>query len=935
MNAVADVMHVRQATLDNGLTVYLSENHERPRIAARVVVRAGAAEDPADRTGIAHYLEHMLANKGSQRLGTTSYAEEAPLLERIKQLYDALSHVSDPQQARAIYEQIDAVGMEASQYAIPNELKQLYGLLGARKLNAFTSQDQTAYVVDIPANRLVQWAHLEGDRFRHPVFRSFQTEVETVFEEKNRSLDDSGRRVGAALQRALWGAHPYSREVLGARDHLRRPSISQMEAFFSTWYVPNNMAVVLAGDFDSDEALRLIEAHFGGLVSRPLPPRQRPPLLPIPQGGTSITVPLLGVEEIRLAWRTVPFSHPARSAGALADMLLDNRATGLLDRNLIIPQRVRAAGSYPGFMRDAGTQVLWGRPLDGQSLDEVENLLLQQVAHLQAGDFTETDLEAILLDYEQTYQKGLEENGARAGLMMRSFLHEQPWRGAFAEVDSLRAVTPEQIVSFAQEWMTGGRASVRRIVGEPVRLPPLAPPISSRSVSTTANSDFFRSVLATPAAPIPLKPVVEGEDYQRREASPALVLFSAPNPFNDLCQLTLRIPQGRHNDPSWSIAASLWRRAGTPTLELTDLNARLYQMGASLGLSTGKRMSAIKLVGPDETFTDVLSLLKERVCTPRLPADEARRLLADAVSQRHQIREERRVLESALREWLLEGEDSIYLGGSLSDDDLRSFDVVGELGRLAELWASPWEALYAGPRSPEAVLPLLERPAGIPAPAPLPSQGYRSHAQSHIWLAHHPSVQATVMVLCPWETYSAADAHLYHLYSEYMGGNAGLVFQEIREARGMAYAAQAGWRLGWQRGDANLLWGSVGTQADKAASVAALLEGMLRNLPLQPARFARAQASAIERLRTGRFGFRELPGVASGWSRRGHTGDPRPKRLARLAALTLDDLQGFARAFSQAPMQICIVGDTDRIDRAALSRIAPVCDVSPESLFID
>ncbi|MFT4975206.1 MAG: putative Zn-dependent peptidase [Myxococcota bacterium] len=933
MNAAADTMHVQQITLDNGLKVYLSENHERPRIAARVVVRAGAAEDPDDHTGIAHYLEHMLANKGSQRLGTTDYTAEAVHLDRIRALYDDLGRTDDPDQARKIYAQIDAEGMLASRYAVPNELKQIYGLLGGRKLNAFTSHDQTAYVVEIPSNRLAQWASLEGDRFRSPVFRAFQTEVETVFEEKNRSLDDPGRRTGAALRTALWGDHPYSREILGDREHLRRPSISRMEAFFHSWYVPNNMAVVLAGDFDSEEAIALIEASFGGLVARPLPPRRRPTLQPLPAENIRSSILAPGVEEIRFAWRSVPFGHPDRPAGALADMLLDNRATGLLDRNLIIPQRVRAAGAFPRFMRGGGAQVLWGRPLDGQSLSEVEGLLLEQVDLLRSGTIEQDDLDAILLDYEQTYQKSLEENASRASLLMRAFLHEQPWRGPFSELETMRAVTPAQITDFAQTWMSGGRAIALRISGEPERLPPLAPPITSRSVHSDGHSDFFHEVLALPAAPIPPQPLSEGRDYHRRAPNPSLVLYSAPNPFNDLCQLTLRAPRGRAGDPEWAVAASLWQRAGAGNLDHTALSAELYRAGVSISLSTGQRISAMKIHAPDSALPHALSLLQSRVCDPRLPEDEARRLLTDAISQRRQHCEERRVLERALQVWLLDGDESNYLGGALSDEALASVDVSAGLKRLGSLWSQPWEALYSGPRGPASVLPLLERSSPIQPTPDLPSQRYVPRTEGGVWLVDHPSVQATVSILCPWGRYTTDEAHLHHLYGEYMGGSAGLVFQEIREARGMAYSAHAGWRLGWQVGDDNLLWASAGTQADKAAEVATLLVGMLRSLPMDPARFDRARASAIAQLRTSRFGFREIPGTVLGWDRRGHAGDPRPERLSKLSTLSPAALSDFAGAFADAPFQIAIVGDLKRIDQAALSALAPVHHLPASALF--
>lgn len=262
-NAAIPDMAVRIHTLDNGLSVYLSENHEEPWVSCRVAVRAGAAHEPDHATGLAHYLEHMLANKGTRSLGTRDAVAEQVHLARLRDLYEQL-HKADTDERAALLVEIDAENQAANRWAIANELKQAYGLLGGQGLNAFTSHDRTVYVVDVPSNRLEAWAMLEGNRFREPVFRGFPTELETIIEEKNRALDNPGRALAMAGNRLVWAGHPYSRDVLGEVAHLLAPSIAATERFFSTWYVPNNMAVILAGDIDPDRALALVEQHLAG-----------------------------------------------------------------------------------------------------------------------------------------------------------------------------------------------------------------------------------------------------------------------------------------------------------------------------------------------------------------------------------------------------------------------------------------------------------------------------------------------------------------------------------------------------------------------------------------------------------------------------------------------------------------------------------------------
>jgi predicted Zn-dependent peptidase len=179
----ADPMAVEIYQLDNGLKVYLTENHESPRFEAQIAVRAGSKNDPPETTGLAHYLEHLLF-KGTTHLGTTNYALEKPHLDRITALYEQHFHETDPEKRKAIYEEINRENQLASQYEVPNEVDKLYKAMGEVGLNAHTWHEETVYNVNLPSNRLEQWAVIESERFQHPIFRLFQPELEIVYEEK-------------------------------------------------------------------------------------------------------------------------------------------------------------------------------------------------------------------------------------------------------------------------------------------------------------------------------------------------------------------------------------------------------------------------------------------------------------------------------------------------------------------------------------------------------------------------------------------------------------------------------------------------------------------------------------------------------------------------------------------------------------------------------
>ena len=257
-----DLMQVTVHRLANGLTVYLAPSHDKPRITARIVVRSGSRHDPADCTGLGHYLEHMLF-KGSTRLGTLSWEREKPLQARIVDLYTRRFTATDSGEKDRLYGEIDRANVAAMKLEVPNELDKLYNQLGFDGVNAFTMDEGTAYICNFPRNRAEAWARLESDRFTNPVFRLFTTELETVYEEKNMSIDDPETGLYEALGLALYPRHPYGTQpTLGTIEHLKNPSLQRVYDQFRVKYVPNNMAIVLAGDFEREEMLKLVARHF-------------------------------------------------------------------------------------------------------------------------------------------------------------------------------------------------------------------------------------------------------------------------------------------------------------------------------------------------------------------------------------------------------------------------------------------------------------------------------------------------------------------------------------------------------------------------------------------------------------------------------------------------------------------------------------------------
>lgn len=918
-----DPLQARRAVLPNGLTVLFSPNRETPRVYCRVVVRAGAAQEPRETTGLAHYLEHMLANKGSEELGTVDRAAERPHLEVIE---DAYERMRDGEVEGPLREAIAGAAVAAAPFAVPNELKQLHGRLGSRAFNAFTSHDQTSYVVDLAAERFAAWARVEADRFRHPVFRSFPTEVETICEEKKRALDDPRRSARRAMMGALFAGHPYGTPVLGLSEHLERPSMRAMRAFYDRWYVPQNMAVVLSGDLDADEVLDVVARWFGELRGAETERLVlgRPAAL---EGETRVRLAHRGAPELRIGWRTVDTQHDDVVALDLVDEVLHNGGVGRLDA-LVQRQEARAAGSYHSARLDAGVFCLWGRPRVGQTLAELEGQLLRELNAVREGEVAAEDLRAIVRNVEVDELAGRESSKGRVRRMADAWMRGEDPCDTDRRLRALRALTVEQVVEAARRWLGPERVVVEREEGEPDLVPPQTPPIPPLPPGASEHSPLFHEVLATPAVPVAAVELVEGRDFDVTSVQGVRVV-SSPNPHSGLTRISMRWELGWEGLPGLSSAVRLAREGGAGGRSREEIERGMFDIATTVEARAGRWTTDVAFIGPAETWREALAIERERWTQPEVTREEAHAVVDDLLLRREQARETRAHRISALAAWSLRGEQSVFLLRP-TPDELRELADGGPAPLTATLERGAVVAMVSGPVDPAE----LARELGVsrePHPE-ISALDYVRPTADRVLLLHDESAQAQVTIHSPQYGYRADDYGPRRIWSEVMGGAAGLVFSEIREKRGMAYSAHAGWSNGWRAGDANLAWLRVGTDSAKAASVAELLMEMLREFPAGEDRIARARTGALARRRTDRIGFASIPATVEDWRGKGIGEDPIHAHLAALERCSDADVREFGREVAAAPVTVCVVGDLNRIDRAALAALGEVTELSLDAI---
>jgi len=925
--------------LDNGLQVFLTENHEEPRFYAEIAVRAGSKHDPADATGLAHYLEHLLF-KGNQNLGTLDYESEKPHLDRIVELYEEHFQEVDPGRRAAIYAEINTEAQLAAEYAIPNEIDKIYNGMGGSGLNAHTWYEETVYKVGLPSNRLAQWAEVESDRFVDPVFRLFHTELETVYEEKNRTLDNGGRIIATAVDELLYKVHPYGQQpTIGTIEHLKNPSLVYIKDYFDTYYTPNNMGVFISGDINIEETIDLIAEKFGHWKPKPVPevgPWQEPSL----QGDERRTVQYPGEEQVQLAFRTAPNSSKDKEALILIDMILDNRTAGLINLNLNQQQLVSQAGSSPLFLNDFGSQSLYGVPRQDQTLAEVEQLLLDQLEIIKSGEFEAWIIPAIINDFLKSEKASLEFNTARVSMMRQAFIEGAQWDYHIAEIDRMEQLTKQDVVDVANKYFGDDYVAVYRIDAQHVVPEVEKPRIDPVTIDPTRQSEFASQILAMQVDEIEPIFVEIDKDFRIIEFAPGVELYYAPNPLNDLFSFSISVEVGTESDNQLGLAAALMDVSGTKSLSNEQLQKEWYRMGTEFRFGAGENSSSFAVSGLDAQFEDSVDLMMQLIKTPSADTQTLEQLKSILLKSRQDQKNSPPAIARALFMYNRFGEESPMLEAMSSEEILGTAldDLLNAPGGLLNYKHT---LAYTGSMPLEELVETLSRSYEVAADLKdTPEFRFRNAREidrTEVLVVDQQTAQAQVRIEFADGVYDPDDGLLANLYTNYFGsGMSSVVFQELREARALAYSASARYSAGNRINAQNLMMGSIGTQTDKTVDALAAFIDLIDNVPSSSERFEESVNSMLNRYRTSKLNFREVIGAVRTWERQGLEGDPRRGNYRKLQETELADLLEFqAQHVKDRAKLISVVGDLSIIDIDELEQFGSVEELSVDDLFVD
>ena len=856
-SVAGDPLETKIYTLDNGLKVYMSVNKETPRIQANIAVKVGGKNDPSETTGLAHYFEHLMF-KGTEKFGTSDYAAEKPLLDQIEALFEVYRTTEDDAERAALYHQIDSISYLASDYFIPNEYDKLMSLLGSDGTNAYTSTDMTVYVEDIPSNQIENWAKIQADRFKNPVIRGFHTELETVYEEKNMSLTRDFRKCLESMDATLFPDHPYGTQtVLGTQEHLKNPSIINIKNYHKTYHVPNNMAICLSGDFDPDQMVAVIEKYFGDMQ-----PNQDLPQLKL-ETSSRIESPIskdvygLDAENIMIGWKYPGADSEDALVADAVSYILSNGSAGLFDLNLNQQQKVLGASAMSYTRPDAGEFLLMANPKQGQTLEQVRDLLLAEIDKLRKGEFDESLMEGTINNLKLSQMRQLEQNYSRADLFVNSFINGTDWADDVAAIDRMSKVTKEDIVKWTGKYLGADNyAVIYKRQGEDKNVQKVsAPKITPIKSNRDSQSAFLAEIKASEVKPI--EPVfVDYEKDMSRFNSDQLEVLYVQNKINDVAALTYVFNTGTESDPALNLAFTYLSYLGTPEKSAEQIAQEMYRMACSFNLNAGSSKTYISLNGLAENLPKAMSLVEDLAYNAVPDEKILANLKADMLKSRADAKLNQSRCFNALQRYVMYGPEFITKT-TLTNDQIQALTSEELLGKVSELLSHDHEVMYYGPATKKELLQVLKANHKVAAelkPLEISYPSYQQTDDSKVFLAQYDAKQIYYLQISNRGEKLDLEAGPYiNMYNEYFGGGMNaIVFQEMREARGLAYSSSARLYKPSHKDDSYMYFAFIATQNDKMKTAIEAFDEIINKMPESENAFAVAKEALITRLRTER-----------------------------------------------------------------------------------
>jgi predicted Zn-dependent peptidase len=933
-----DPTQARFYTLKNGLTVILSPTNKQPRIQAYIAVKAGSKTDPADHTGLAHYLEHMMF-KGTDKFGSLNWAKEKPLLDKIDDLYEQYNSTKDEAKRKEIYKEIDKTSGEAAKFGIANEYDKMMAAMGGQGSNAFTSFEQTVYTEDIPGSAVDKFLTMQAERFRAPVLRIFHTELEAVYEEKNRGLDNDGRKAQEAMFEALFPNNNYGKQTtIGTIEHLKNPSLKAIRKYYYDYYVPNNMGIILSGDFNPDVMIKKVAAHFNYMAPKAVPAYTFAPEAPI---TSPVKRDIYGPNPENL---TIAFRFPGANTKdarmlSLIGSILTNGKAGLFDLDLTKKQKLLSASASPYVLKDYSVLMLRGNPVKGQSLDDVKALMLAEIDKLKKGEFAADLIPSIVNNLKKSTIQQNENYGNRAGNLMSDFTSGVDWRVDLASINELAKVDIAQVTAFANKYLTANNyVIVYKHQGEDKNILKVEkPPITPVEVNAGEQSAYVKKINAMLDNPIQPLFLDYAKDIQRAKAGKVDVL-SVQNKDNAIFRMYYRFDMGSWNNKLLPVAAAYLQFLGTDKMSAEDISKAFYKLASTYSISASPENTNVNIGGLQENFSATVTLLENLLanCQP----DE--KALASYKARLKKVRENQKLNKGAIMQGLVNyaqyGINNPF-NNVLTDEEIENIKAQDLVDILHSLVNYKHTILYYGPQTAVQTGTTLAKLHKTPAsflPYPAAKKFTRvKPGENQVLFANYDMVQAEINWIRNEEPYDVAKTPAAELLNNYFGsGISSIIFQNIRESKALAYSTYAYYSQAAKKGENDSFVAYVGTQADKMNEAIKAMNELLNSMPESEKGLLAARDNVRKSIETERVTQDDILFNYLDAKQRGLDYDLRKNTFTAINKLGLADVKAFHDAeLKDKPYTYCIVASEKRVSDEDLKKYGVLSKPDLKTIF--
>jgi predicted Zn-dependent peptidase len=903
-----------------------------------IAVKTGSKNDPADHTGLAHYLEHMMF-KGTDQYGSKDFSKEKPYLDEIENLYETYGAEKDEDKRKAIYHVIDSVSGLAAKWAIANEYDKMVSNIGAKGTNAFTSNDMTVYVNDIPVNQIEKWVNIEAERFRNPQLRLFHTELEAVYEEKNRGLDNDGRKANEAMMASLFKNHAYGTQTtIGTIEHLKSPSIKAIKKYYNERYVPNNMAIIISGDVDPDKTAELIKAHFSYM--------QPKPLVAYPYGSEKIrstpdeiTVYGPDAEEVSIGFRMKGSNTSDYLLQTMIDNLLNNASAGLLDLDLVKQQKVIEAQSGIDNLTDYDVFELTAKPVQGQSLEDCKNLLLAEIDKLKKGDFDEGMIAAGVTNMKVQEMRSLESNGGRAYTIMNTFVHDIDYNAFMHRFDVMSKFTKADIMSFANSNFTNDYTVVYKKVGEDKTTKKVVKPaITPVAVNREDQSEFLKKIIGMKTESIKPVFVDYNKDIAYAKSNNGVPIWYVNNHENSLFSLFYAFDMGTLTDKTLGMMSTYFDFLGTKQMSSEKISTEMYKLGCRFDVNVGRDNMYVSINGPQDKMQQAIALFEDVLNNCVANDDALKQLVDNVIKERNDAKKNKNVIRQRLMDYANYGANnpSTFI---LNNEELKKLKAQDLVDKIHNLKNYQHRIYYYGPMDPTTfgnTISRLHQVAAQPQPVPALQDFKRKDMnENEVYFVDYPMVQAEIMWTHKGDNWNVAQYPDIRLFNEYFGGSmSGIVFQTIRESKALAYSTYARYNSPSRKEDPFYMTAYVGTQADKFNDATKGMNELLTDLPASEKNLQLAKDAIKNQIESERITKTGLLMNNQNNMKLGINYDIRKNIYDKLPTMTMTDVNNFFnKDVKDKKYFYCVLASSKKVSKTDLEKIGKVTELKLEDIF--